>query len=105
MVAGILATGLANAPVTCSDLELVVVQPPDTLTCGQYLDPYANAVSPKLAVSKQHSKYSFDATCRRALVCSTLRLPQIASYVPLQVQMDFLTLSMLDTTFDSATLA
>lgn len=45
MVDGILSTGLANAPVNCSELELVTVQPVAGQTCGQYLSSFASGVS------------------------------------------------------------
>lgn len=45
MVDGILSTGVANAPVTCSALELITVQPANGATCGNYLQAYADSVS------------------------------------------------------------
>ncbi|EXJ91459.1 ATPase [Capronia epimyces CBS 606.96] len=40
LVSAVLSTGLANAPVKCSKIELVPLQPPSGMTCGQYLGPY-----------------------------------------------------------------
>lgn len=39
-----LATGLANADVTCAAAELVRFAPPDGTTCGAYLGSYVQAV-------------------------------------------------------------
>lgn len=52
MVDGILSTGVANAPVTCSNLELVTVQP-NTGTCGDYLSSYAAAVSSSIMKARR----------------------------------------------------
>ncbi|GKZ66701.1 hypothetical protein AnigIFM50267_000569 [Aspergillus niger] len=40
LVSGMLSAGLANTAVHCSDLELVVVQPPANETCASYLADY-----------------------------------------------------------------
>lgn len=40
LVGGMLSAGLANTAVHCSDLELVVVQPPANETCASYLADY-----------------------------------------------------------------
>ncbi|CZT45851.1 probable ABC1 transport protein [Rhynchosporium secalis] len=40
LVSGMLSTGLANTDVTCSSIEYLHINPPSSLTCGQYLDPY-----------------------------------------------------------------
>jgi ATP-binding cassette subfamily G (WHITE) protein 2 (PDR) len=40
LISGMLSAGLANVDVQCSDLELVVVQPPSGVTCGNYLADY-----------------------------------------------------------------
>ncbi|BCS12093.1 hypothetical protein ALUC_50139S [Aspergillus luchuensis] len=40
LVGGMLSAGLANTAVHCSDLELVVVQPPANETCASYLAAY-----------------------------------------------------------------
>lgn len=40
LVSGMLSAGLANTAVHCSDLELVVVQPPANETCANYLADY-----------------------------------------------------------------
>ncbi|KAL8695772.1 MAG: hypothetical protein Q9224_003171 [Gallowayella concinna] len=37
---GMLATGLANTEVTCSDIELTTFNPRDGQTCGEYMQPY-----------------------------------------------------------------
>ncbi|KAJ5641165.1 hypothetical protein N7490_005165 [Penicillium lividum] len=43
LISGMLSTGLANIEIQCSDLELVVVQPPSGVTCGSYLADYMAA--------------------------------------------------------------
>ncbi|KAF4631295.1 hypothetical protein G7Y89_g6838 [Cudoniella acicularis] len=43
LVSAIASTGLTGKAVTCSNIELAIMQPPSGQTCGQYLDPYANA--------------------------------------------------------------
>jgi len=40
LVDGILSVGLANALVTCSDIEYLDFDPPSGLTCGEYLVNY-----------------------------------------------------------------
>jgi hypothetical protein len=40
LISAMLSAGLANVDVQCSDLELVVVQPPSGVTCGSYLADY-----------------------------------------------------------------
>ena len=40
LVSAMLSTGVANAPVVCSEIELSVVQPPSGMDCGQYLKPF-----------------------------------------------------------------
>ncbi|PWY81575.1 ATP-binding cassette transporter [Aspergillus sclerotioniger CBS 115572] len=40
LVSGMLSTGLGNAEVECSDLELIVIQPPSNETCASYLASY-----------------------------------------------------------------
>ncbi|CDH14452.1 probable Pleiotropic ABC efflux transporter of multiple drugs [Zygosaccharomyces bailii ISA1307] len=39
-ISGVLATGLANVPITCSSYEYVVFAPPRGQTCGQYMSSY-----------------------------------------------------------------
>lgn len=39
---GMLATGLANTNVTCSDIEYSTFNPPSGRTCGQYMEAYIN---------------------------------------------------------------
>ncbi|PWY86648.1 ATP-binding cassette transporter [Aspergillus heteromorphus CBS 117.55] len=40
LIGGMLSTGLANAKVTCADIELIEIQPPSNETCGSYLADY-----------------------------------------------------------------
>ncbi|KAL4942605.1 hypothetical protein BDV06DRAFT_235334 [Aspergillus oleicola] len=41
LVGGMLSAGLARTPVTCSDIEVVLIQsPPNGSTCGEYLSPF-----------------------------------------------------------------
>lgn len=40
IVSAMLSTGLANAAVRCSDIELLTVQPVANATCREYMQPY-----------------------------------------------------------------
>lgn len=40
LIAGMLATGIANSDVVCSPQEFISVNPPSGMTCQEYLDPY-----------------------------------------------------------------
>jgi ATP-binding cassette subfamily G (WHITE) protein 2 (PDR) len=40
LVSAVLSTGLANAPVTCSSIELLNFDPPSGQTCATYLKDY-----------------------------------------------------------------
>ena len=40
LVGGMLATGVANAPINCASNEFARFQPPPNMTCQQYLTPY-----------------------------------------------------------------
>lgn len=40
LVQGMLSTGLANTSVTCLPREYVLFEPPQGMTCGQYMEPY-----------------------------------------------------------------
>lgn len=42
LVSGILAAGLANTEVVCNPRELVHVQPPNGMTCGEFLGPFSS---------------------------------------------------------------
>ncbi|RFU24160.1 hypothetical protein B7463_g12179, partial [Scytalidium lignicola] len=42
-VSAVSSAGLAGKKVVCADYELSIVQPAPGMTCGQYLEPYANA--------------------------------------------------------------
>jgi len=44
LAGGLLSTSLANAPLTCSDVELVTVQPPAGQTCIAYLQDYITSI-------------------------------------------------------------
>jgi ABC-type multidrug transport system permease subunit len=43
LVDGMLSVGLANAPVTCSELELLRFKAPADTTCGEYMSPFIAA--------------------------------------------------------------
>ncbi|TGZ78451.1 hypothetical protein EX30DRAFT_322445 [Ascodesmis nigricans] len=43
LVNSMLSTGVARAPVQCSDIEYLTLQPPKGMTCGEYLGPWKNA--------------------------------------------------------------
>ncbi|CZT10569.1 probable ABC1 transport protein [Rhynchosporium graminicola] len=43
LVSAIASTGLSARPVRCSQIELAIMQPPPSQTCGSYLGPYASA--------------------------------------------------------------
>lgn len=40
-VSAVLSTGLANVDVTCAANEIVPIQPPSNMSCGEYLDSFA----------------------------------------------------------------
>ena len=40
LINGMLASGLANNAIQCSDIELTTFNPPSPQTCGQYMSPY-----------------------------------------------------------------
>jgi ATP-binding cassette, subfamily G (WHITE), member 2, PDR len=40
LVSAVLSTGVAQANVTCSDIEILHLSPPAGETCGSFLDPY-----------------------------------------------------------------
>lgn len=40
LIGGMLSAGLAKTPVTCSELEIILVQPPSGKTCVDYLSTY-----------------------------------------------------------------
>ncbi|RDL33925.1 putative ABC1 transport protein [Venustampulla echinocandica] len=42
-VAAVASTGLSGRPLTCSNNELAIMQPPAGMTCGQYLQPFGSA--------------------------------------------------------------
>ncbi|KAL2848368.1 ABC-2 type transporter-domain-containing protein [Aspergillus pseudoustus] len=48
LISGMLSAGLARTPVTCSDVELVPVQPPSGQSCGEYLSAYMQAAGGKV---------------------------------------------------------
>ena len=43
LVDGILSTGMANALITCSDIEYLHFDPPNGSTCGEYLQSYISS--------------------------------------------------------------
>ncbi|PVH99410.1 hypothetical protein DM02DRAFT_529127 [Periconia macrospinosa] len=40
LIAGMIAVGVGNAPIVCSDTELLDIMPPFNTTCEKYLGPY-----------------------------------------------------------------
>ncbi|KAK1149844.1 Multidrug resistance protein [Aspergillus melleus] len=44
LIGAMLSAGLARTPVTCSDMELILVQPPSGKTCAEYLSAFTQAV-------------------------------------------------------------
>lgn len=42
LVSALLATGLANAPVVCSDIEVLNFKPPQGMSCGNYMANYTS---------------------------------------------------------------
>jgi len=40
----ILATALGHQTIRCSDVELVQLNPPDGMSCAQYMDPFISSV-------------------------------------------------------------
>ncbi|TDL14894.1 P-loop containing nucleoside triphosphate hydrolase protein [Rickenella mellea] len=49
LVDSMLSVGVANAPATCSDIEVRHFEPPNGQTCGQYLQAYMRANDGSLA--------------------------------------------------------
>ncbi|KAL4737919.1 ABC-2 type transporter-domain-containing protein [Aspergillus similis] len=43
LISGMLSAGLAKTPVTCTDIEITLVQPPGNTTCSEYLSTYMAA--------------------------------------------------------------
>lgn len=43
LVSGMLSTGVAKAPIKCSSIEYLTLQPPPNQTCGTFLELYSNA--------------------------------------------------------------
>lgn len=64
-VSGMLSTAVANAPVVCSDIEWIVVQPPANQTCLDYMGPFIGAVG---GVLKNPTATS---NCQSCLLSST----------------------------------
>ncbi|KAG2016847.1 hypothetical protein GB937_006049 [Aspergillus fischeri] len=48
LVSAMLSTGLANTEVTCSDIEVTIVNPPTGQTCAEYLSAYMQTVGGKV---------------------------------------------------------
>lgn len=48
LIGGMATAGLANAPITCTSLELLVVNAPSGQSCGEYLGPYLREVGGRL---------------------------------------------------------
>ncbi|KAI9732526.1 MAG: hypothetical protein M1834_003861 [Cirrosporium novae-zelandiae] len=48
LVSAVLSTGLANAPIECSSIEFLTIQPPSGQTCQQYLSDYLSFAGGKL---------------------------------------------------------
>ena len=42
-VEGLVTTAVGRTPIECAEEEYLRIQPPSGQTCGQYLDPYAQA--------------------------------------------------------------
>ncbi|PGH08877.1 hypothetical protein AJ80_07749 [Polytolypa hystricis UAMH7299] len=47
-VSAVLSTGVANAPVNCSPIELLKLSPPDNQTCASYLGPFMEMAGGRL---------------------------------------------------------
>lgn len=43
MVSGMLSTAVSGTSVECDSIETLKMDPPSGMTCGQYLEPFANA--------------------------------------------------------------
>lgn len=48
LIGGMATAGLANAPITCTSLELLTVNAPSGQSCVEYLSPYLHAVGGRL---------------------------------------------------------
>lgn len=75
LISGMLSTGLANIDVQCSDLELVVVQPPSGVTCGKYLAAYIEIAGGAVYNSNATANCEF---C--SMVDSNVFLESVSSY-------------------------
>ncbi|CAK7212950.1 Multidrug resistance protein [Sporothrix bragantina] len=49
LIGGLLATGIAQTAVQCSDLELLTFQPPANTTCADYMAPYMQLAGGRLS--------------------------------------------------------
>ncbi|OTA01456.1 PDR-type ABC transporter [Trichoderma parareesei] len=58
-VSAVLSTGLANTHVTCSDNELVHLDPPSGQTCGEFLDNFISAAGGYLQDTNATSDCSY----------------------------------------------
>lgn len=43
LIAGLSLAGLSHADITCSDTQVLIINPPSGTTCGNYLDPYVQS--------------------------------------------------------------
>ncbi|KAJ6008160.1 hypothetical protein N7540_012136 [Penicillium herquei] len=75
IVSGMLSTGLANTPVTCADIEVIPVQPPSGVTCGDYLAAYIQTAGGKVYNSNATSDCEY---C--SMTQSNLYLESLSAY-------------------------
>ncbi|AOA61172.1 Plasma membrane ATP-binding cassette (ABC) transporter [Komagataella phaffii CBS 7435] len=67
-VQGVLAVGLANSDLECSNVELLLIQPPNEMTCSEYLDPYIELTTAGYIVDEDQNATS---DCRFCPASST----------------------------------
>ena len=51
LVSAMLSTGVVNAELTCSSIELVTFDPPSAQTCGEYMSNYISSVGGAILVA------------------------------------------------------
>ncbi len=74
-ISGLLSTALANAPVVCSKTEFVNLEPPNNLTCYQYMEPYMSVAGGYLQSPNATSECEF---CSYSSTNSYLSLLEIS---------------------------
>jgi ATP-binding cassette, subfamily G (WHITE), member 2, PDR len=74
LVSAMLSTGLANAPVVCSDIEFVNFQPPSGRTCGQYMETFMSTIGGYLLDDNATSDCAFCSASDTNVILTQLGL-------------------------------